>query len=67
MSNPIRRIEIIEWTTTFKAFLIRIWCHSYDEYMKLFWDNILLRKVATERCVETYPDLLTNLLQQWRD
>lgn len=76
MSNSIKRIEMIEWTSTFKSFLQRIWVHSYDEYRELFWDNILMRKVATERCIETYPNMLNQdvlkvlfnkHLEEWKD
>jgi hypothetical protein len=65
--NLSKRIEMIESTAVFKSFLIRYGFHSYDEYMKLFWDNIFKRKVATDDCVETYPDLFTKQLQQWKD
>ena len=53
----VEQIKRIEATATFKAFIIRIWLKNFDEYMKLFGDNIYKRKIATDWCLETYPDL----------
>jgi hypothetical protein len=50
-------IEAVEGTATFKAFIIRIGFHSYQEYLKLFGDNPFKRKIACDWCVETYPNL----------
>jgi len=50
-------IERIESTAIFKSFVIRIGFKSFEEYMKLFGDNLLKRKIATEWCKETYPEL----------
>lgn len=55
----MNEIERIESTAIFKSFLIRIGFKSFDEYMKLFGDNIIKRKVATEWCKEVYPELLS--------
>lgn len=52
-----KRIEAIEDTATFKVFITRIWLKNFDEYMKLFGDNIFKRKIATDWCLETYPYL----------
>ena len=57
----LERIKKIEATATFKAFIIRIWLKNFDEYMKLFGDNIYKRKIATDWCLETYPNLLFKL------
>ena len=57
MEKAIKKIEAIENTATFKAFIIRIWLKSYAEYKELFWDNIFKRKEATDWCLETYPNL----------
>ena len=53
----LEKIEKIENTATFKVFVVRIGLKNFDEYMKLFWDNIFQRKIATEWCLETYPNL----------
>jgi len=57
----IDRIEAIEDTATFKVFLIRIWFKNFDEYMKLFGNNIFKRKIATDWCLENYPTLTYKL------
>lgn len=64
--NLFRRIRIIENTAIFKSFVVKIWLHNFDEYMKLFWDNIFKRKVATDWCVETYPDLFSKKMLEWK-
>lgn len=53
----LARINAVEKTATFKVFVTRIWLHNYDEYLKLFGDNPFKRKIATDRCLETYPHL----------
>lgn len=53
----LEQIERIESTVIFKAFLIRIGFKNYDEYVKLFWNNIFKRKLTTDWCLETYPNL----------
>ncbi len=53
----LEQIEAIENTATFKVFLIRIWFKNFEEYKKLFGDNIFKRKVACDWCLETYPNL----------
>ena len=53
----IKKIEAIEETATFKVFITRIWLKSFSEYKELFWDNIFKRKIATDWCLETYPNL----------
>lgn len=53
----IEEIEKIESTAVFKVFVVRIGFKNFDEYMKLFGNNIFKRKLATDWCIETYPDL----------
>lgn len=53
----LEQIEAIENTATFKAFIIRIGFKSFAEYQSLFGDNIFKRKIATDWCLETYPNL----------
>ena len=53
----LEEIERIENTATFKVFIVRIGLKNFDEYKKLFWNNIFKRKIATQRCLETYPNL----------
>ena len=53
----LEKIEAIENTATFKVFIIRIWLKNFEEYKKLFGNNIFKRKMATDRCLETYPNL----------
>lgn len=63
----IEKIKAVESTATFKSFLQRIWFKSFDEYMKLFWNNIFKRKQATDWCLETYPFLQINSQEKWNN
>jgi hypothetical protein len=51
----------------FKIFLRRIGFKNFDDYMKLFWNDYEKREETVEWFKETYPDFITNKLQQWKD
>ena len=53
----LEKIEAIEDTAIFKVFIIRIWFKNFEEYKKMFADNIFKRKITTDWCLETYPNL----------
>lgn len=65
--SSVKRIEMIENTAVFKSFLIRYGFHSYAEYMKFFWDNLLKRKVAVDECLKVYPNLFIDQLKKCKD
>jgi hypothetical protein len=48
----------------FKIFLRRIGFKNFDDYMKLFGNDYEKREETVEWFKETYPDFITNKLQQ---
>lgn len=48
------KIEAIEKDIRFKAFLRRIWFHSFMEYFTLFGNDLEKRETAVERYLDTY-------------
>jgi hypothetical protein len=51
----------------FKIFLRRIGFKNFNDYWKLFWNDYEKREKTVEWFKETYPDFITNKLQQWKD
>lgn len=49
-------INKVEKEPLFKIFLRRIGLKNYDEYVKLFWNDMEKRKETVERFLETYPN-----------
>ena len=63
------QIEEIEKLTTFQSvFMYQYWFKSYDEYLKLFGDDIEAREKAVKdfkrafpKVVKLYPNLFNNI------
>lgn len=57
---PIEWITEYEIKPLFKLFLRRIWFKNYDEYLKLFGDDLEKRRETVRRFKKTYPNLFNN-------
>lgn len=55
---PIEWITERETQPLFKIFLRRIWFKNFDEYLKLFGDDIEKRKETVRRFRKTYPNFI---------
>ena len=56
----LERIKNVESYAQFKTFLIRVGFHSFDEYMKLFGDDMQKRLDAVNWFIDTYQVLDIN-------